>query len=135
MCSAGFYVRSLAQAIGERLGTGAHLATLVRTRSGDFSLESAVSLGELDQHPGRAAGHVIPLGRLLLQLPAVTLTEQGARLAAKGGFISPAHVRGVQALPAAGKVRLLHPDGHLMAIAEPRGGGPSGFLHPGVVLE
>ena len=33
-------------------------------------------------------------------------------------------------------LRLLHPDGHLVAIAEPRGGGDSRhFLHPGVVLE
>jgi hypothetical protein len=37
-------------------------------------------------------------------------------------------------------VRLLHPDGHLVAIAEPRTGGDSSgllrhFLHPGIVLE
>ena len=135
VCSAGFYVRSLAQGIGERLGTGAHLAALVRTRSGDFSLDSAVSLAELDRHPEQAAAKVIQLNRLLLWLPALMLTEKGAALAAKGGFISPAHLDGSPALPAAGKVRLLHPDGHLVAIAEQRPAGPVGLLHPGVVLE
>src|SRR5581483_819084 len=48
ICSAGFYVRSLAHEIGERLGTGAHLAGLIRTRSGDFTLDGAVSIADLD---------------------------------------------------------------------------------------
>jgi tRNA pseudouridine55 synthase len=135
VCSAGFYVRSLAQGIGERLGTGAHLAALVRTRSGDFSIADAVSLEELDRHPEQAAAKVIRLNQLLPWLPALRLTEKGAALAAKGGFISPSHLDGSQPLPAAGKVRLLHPDGHLVAIAEERPAGPVGFLHPGVVLE
>ena len=138
VCSPGFYVRSLAQAIGQRLGTGAHLAGLVRTRSGDFRLDAAVTLGDLDQHPDQAAAKVILLSQLLPELPAVTLTEKGASLAARGGFISPGHVTGAQAFPAAGRVRLLHPDGHLVAIAEPsvaRSGRASGLLHPGVVLD
>jgi tRNA pseudouridine55 synthase len=135
VCSAGFYVRSLAQDIGERLGTGAHLAALVRTRSGDFSIESAVSLEELDRHPDQAAARIILLNELLPWLPALKLTEKGAALAARGGFISPSHLDGSQTLPVAGKVRLLHPDGHLVAIAEERPAGPAGLLHPGVVLE
>ena len=135
VCSAGYYVRSLAQGIGDRLGTGAHLAALVRTRSGDFSIGSAISLDTLDRDPAQAASKVILLSQLLPSLPALTLTEKGALLAAKGGFISTAHLDGSQAVPAAGKVRLLHPDGHLVAIAEQRPAGPAGFLHPGVVLE
>jgi tRNA pseudouridine55 synthase len=135
VCSAGYYVRSLAQGIGDRLGTGAHLAALVRTRSGDFSIGSAVSLATLDRDPAGAAAKVIRLSQLLPSLPALTLTEKGAVLAARGGFISTAHLDGSQDVPAAGKVRLLHPDGHLVAIAEQRPAGPVGFLHPGVVLE
>jgi len=72
---------------------------------------------------------------LVVGIPALRLTEKGAALAARGGFISPAHVTGGHTLPAAGKVRLFHPDGHLVAIAEPRQTGPPGFLHPGVVLD
>jgi tRNA pseudouridine55 synthase len=134
-CSAGFYVRSLAHDIGERLGTGAHLAQLVRTRSGDFGLDQAVSLEVLDRRPAEASARVIPLNVLLPSLPALTLTEKGAALAAKGGFISPAHLEGVERVPVPGKVRLFHPDGHLVAIAEERPSGPAGLLHPGVVLE
>ena len=139
VCSAGYYVRSLADAIGERLGTGGHLAGLVRTRSGDFTLADAVGLDVVDRRPHEAAARVIPLAALLPSLPAVKLTPEGAALAARGGFIGPSHVTGPSGLPREGRVRLLHPDGHLVAIAEPRAGDSRGllphFLHPGVVLE
>jgi tRNA pseudouridine55 synthase len=133
--SAGYYVRSLADAIGERLGTGGHLAGLVRTRSGDFRLADAVGLDVVDRAPHEAAARVIPLAALLPSLPAVTLTPEGASLAARGGFIGPSHVTVPASLPQRGRVRLMHPDGHLVAIAEPRAGGVAGLLHPGVVLE
>ncbi len=126
VCSAGYYVRSLADAIGNRLGTGAHLAGLVRTRSGDFSISQAVGLDVIDRQPQEAAARVIPLSDLLPSLPAITLTPEGASLAARGGFIGPSHVRGTAALTGlskGGRVRLLHPDGRLVAIAEPRAGG------------
>ena len=136
VCSAGYYVRALADAIGERLGTGGHLAGLVRTRSGDFTLADAVGLDVVDRRPHDAAARVIPLAALLPSLPAITLTPEGASLAARGGFILPSHVAGPANLPKGGRVRLLHPDGHLVAIAEPRSGQDSRhFLHPGVVLE
>ena len=43
-CSAGTYIRSLAYDMGEALGVGAHLSGLVRSASGAFTLESAVSI-------------------------------------------------------------------------------------------
>jgi tRNA pseudouridine55 synthase len=135
VCSAGYYVRSLADAIGERLGTGGHLAGLVRTRSGEFTLADAVGLDIVDRRPHEAAARVIPLAALLPSLPAVTLTAEGASLAARGGFIGPSHVTGLASIPQRGRVRLMHPDGHLVAIAEPRTGGVAGLLHPGVVLD
>jgi tRNA pseudouridine55 synthase len=140
VCSAGYYVRSLADALGERLGTGGHLARLVRMRSGDFTLADAVGLDVLDRHPHEAAARVIPLAALLPSLPAIILTPKGASLAARGGFIGPSHVTSPATLPETGRVRLLHPDGHLVAIAESRTGGDlrgllPHFLHPGIVLD
>ena len=144
-CSAGYYVRSLADAIGEQLGTGAHLVGLVRTRSGDFSLADAVGLDVVVQQPAMAAARMIPLGRLLPSVPALTLTPQGAALAVRGGFLGPSHVSdpaALDSLPPASPVRLLHSDGRLLAIGEKRGpreSDPRGhrrdLLHPGVVLD
>lgn len=46
-CSKGFYVRTYAHDIGQKLGCGAHLKSLRRTRSGKFDLERSVTFEEL----------------------------------------------------------------------------------------
>ena len=43
-CSKGTYIRAFARDLGEALGTGAHLSSLVRTQTGSFRIESALSL-------------------------------------------------------------------------------------------
>ena len=43
-CSKGTYIRAFARNLGEALGTGAHLSSLVRTKTGTFRLEDALSL-------------------------------------------------------------------------------------------
>ena len=48
-CSAGTYIRSLANDLGEQLATGAHLAALRRTKAGPFDLNSAITLVSLEQ--------------------------------------------------------------------------------------
>ena len=45
-CSKGTYIRAFARDLGEALGTGAHLSSLVRTRTGDFRIEEALSLDQ-----------------------------------------------------------------------------------------
>jgi tRNA pseudouridine55 synthase len=47
-CSKGTYIRSLAHDLGMRLGTGAHLAALRRTASGNLTLAQACTLAELE---------------------------------------------------------------------------------------
>lgn len=48
-CGKGTYIRSLAHDLGQRLGPGAHLAALTRTRSGPFTLDQAITLEALEQ--------------------------------------------------------------------------------------
>ncbi|MDH5397077.1 MAG: tRNA pseudouridine(55) synthase TruB [Cyclobacteriaceae bacterium] len=50
VCSKGTYIRSIARDFGEKLGTGAYLAALRRTKIGDFSVEDAKSIEELTSH-------------------------------------------------------------------------------------
>jgi tRNA pseudouridine55 synthase len=50
-CSKGFYVRTYAPDIGEKLGCGAHLSALRRTRSGKFTLDRAVTVADLKTAP------------------------------------------------------------------------------------
>ncbi len=50
-CSKGFYVRTYAHDIGARLGCGAHLSALRRTRSGRFTLDRAIRVETLKEAP------------------------------------------------------------------------------------
>ena len=45
-CSKGTYVRAFARDLGEALGTGAHLDSLQRSRSGEFRVEDALTVGK-----------------------------------------------------------------------------------------
>jgi tRNA pseudouridine55 synthase len=69
-CSAGTYIRSLAYDLGEALGVGASLAGLVRTKSGAFRLESALTLEAAAADP---AAHLIAPGDALAHMPRLTL--------------------------------------------------------------
>ena len=48
-CSKGTYIRSLAHDIGQKLGVGAYLAGLRRTRIGEISIESAITLEDFEK--------------------------------------------------------------------------------------
>jgi len=62
-CGPGTYVRALARDLGRELGCGAMLSFLLRTRSGPFLLERAVTLEELRQDGVTA--HLVPVGQVL----------------------------------------------------------------------
>lgn len=71
--SSGTYIRSLAHDLGRRAGTGAHLTSLRRTRVGDFRIEHARTLEQLEAAPADAFIHP---RTLLEDMPAVTATEE-----------------------------------------------------------
>lgn len=131
-CSAGFYVRSFAHSMGELVGTGACLEELKRTRSGDFTLESSVSLDALQDDPDQAAGWMVPIEGLLGSLPAVILTEEGRLRVSHGREIDQIHMRPVAPADSPLWVRLLDEQGRLAALGQP--GSTPGSLHPAVVL-
>ena len=64
--SAGTYVRSLAHDLGEMLGAGAHLVTLRRTQAGQFRLEQAVSLEDLQAQAGGWSDTQRPITDIML---------------------------------------------------------------------
>ncbi len=76
-CSAGTYIRTLAEDIGRKVGVGAHLAELRRTRAGRFDLSQSLTLdvfGELDD-PTTA---LISMKEAVEHLPSITLTDDRA---------------------------------------------------------
>jgi tRNA pseudouridine55 synthase len=89
VCSAGTYIRVLAEDLGARLGAGAHLAALRRTRAGAFRIEEASTLESLAEKVEAGA-----LGELLItpdaalpQMPFVHLTGEDARRVRHGAAV------------------------------------------------
>jgi len=76
-CSSGTYVRSLAHDLGEKLGCGAHLIGLRRTKSGRFTLRDAVPLRRLREacEDGTWYQYLIPAAEALSDWPAIELSQ------------------------------------------------------------
>jgi tRNA pseudouridine55 synthase len=77
-CSSGTYVRSLANDLGERLGCGATLTGLRRTKSGKFTLRDAVPLRKLNEAfvDGSWYQYLIPAAEALSDWPAIELNNE-----------------------------------------------------------
>ena len=134
-CAAGTYVRSLAHDMGATLGCGAHLVEIVRTAVGEFTLDHAVKLEDLERAgaEGDFTRYVIPLERLLPELPSVTVApilEQRVRHGSKFNVqiaqIQPGRVSAAQGATAElnssdwkpARLRVFSQQDRLIAIAE-----------------
>lgn len=88
-CSAGTYVRSIAHDLGQKLGVGGYLEYLKRLKSGEFSIENAHTLEEIEEaaKKGEIDELIIPLSDILQEFPIVYLREEGVYRARHGNFI------------------------------------------------
>ena len=93
-CSSGFYVRSLAHELGQKLGCGAHVASLQRTGVGQFSLDDAISLDRVRQEKNFSVldSMLIPTDVSLKHLPGVNLSDDAAYYLCRGQPVKAANV-------------------------------------------
>lgn len=134
-CAAGTYIRSLAHEMGLRQGSGAHLAEIARTAVGEFTLDQTITLQELElaAQSGRLAEVVLPIERLLPDLPRITVlpiierrVRHGARFNVQIAQIQPGRVTSAQGATAqldsgelkAPCLRVFNFEEKLIAIAE-----------------
>jgi tRNA pseudouridine55 synthase len=115
-CSKGFFVRVLAQGLGEALGCGGHLRALRRTQTGPFTLEQAIPLERLlakveAEGPASVTPLLVPIEAALAELPAVTVSDAEAVKVVHGVPLET-HAQ------VAGKLRVMSERGALLAIAE-----------------
>lgn len=87
-CGKGTYVRSLVGEVGDRLGCGAHVIALRRTRNGPYSLESAHTLGALEGDGQARERAVVPIDEIDLGLPTLHLSDTALRKVRHGGTLS-----------------------------------------------
>ena len=77
-CSGGTYIRTLVADIGERLGTGAHLAQLQRIEAAGFTISDTVALDEAGPE------HLRPLSDAVRELPRVEVDEDALKRVTHG---------------------------------------------------
>lgn len=129
-CSAGTYVRTLAEDFGKRLNIGAHLAELRRTRVGDFPIHQATTLEQVKLSLAEES-----LGTILTTpdaaLSRLPFADLGADDLSK--VLHGLNVR-VEGAAWANRepVRLRDEHGRLVAVAEFN--ATDGSLHPSVVI-
>lgn len=100
-CSKGTYIRTLCHDMGERLGCGGAMEALLRTRSGSFTLEESMTLGETEEavRSGTIGEKIISVEDVLSLYPSVFATEEGDRLLSNGnplhqGLVKEKHTEG-----------------------------------------
>lgn len=123
VCSAGTYVRALARDLGVAVGNAAYLGALRRTAAGRFTEAEALSLDAVREAVADGPEGLVPLLRPiddgLEHFPAIDLTAPEIDAVAHGQYVKP-----VGGIPTpADHFRLRGPDGQLVAIAVPVGGG------------
>ncbi len=123
VCGKGTYIRTLCQDIGHALGCGAYMSFLVRTATGDFVLEDALTLEELTRHAqSEALGEkMVSLEQATRGMASMHIDGGQARRISCGQTITAAAVApgaGTRfPAPAGDVVRLLH-QGALLAIGK-----------------
>jgi len=116
VCSPGTYIRSLAHDLGQRLGCGAHLTALRRTRSGEFRIAEAVPLNRVSR------SDLITLDRLLESMPRIEVSDNDE--------IKVRHGNQIRAAEEATFARIFNKQGEFLAVAAVE----NGWARPRVVL-
>ena len=134
-CSSGTYIRSIANELGGKLGCGAHLEALRRTRIGTFRAEDAVPLDRFEALPPAdrlAPPHAVPLARVAFPFPRVQLASLEAWKIRRGQAV-PA--RGVHAREG-DWVTLVGPADDMLALGQvnPIGDRGVAMIKPRIVL-
>lgn len=85
-CSKGTYIRTLCHDIGEKLGCGAAMESLLRTKVGRFTLDDAITLTQTEEavQEGTIEGKILGIEEILAEYPRVCCTKEGDRLLANG---------------------------------------------------
>lgn len=89
-CSKGTYIRTLCYDIGRKLGCGACMKELLRTRSGQFTLEESLTLEEIQtcMDQGKLQEHIRDIQEILGEYPLLRCTEEADRLLLNGNALS-----------------------------------------------
>ena len=116
-CSSGTYIRTLCADIGAKLGCGGAMATLCRTRAGDFEISNSHTLDELEAMGiDERLSLLMPTVSLFSALPEVRLPAFYEKLSRSGCEIYQSKIK--TSFPLSQRVRMCSSDGSFYALGE-----------------
>ncbi len=118
--SAGTYIRSLIDDIGELLGMGATMVELRRTEVGGYRVEHALTLEEFEREVKREKifNFVIPVEKIFPEFPKIIVSPRGEFLASNGAYVPAEEVLKVEGVSAE-YFKLFNDEGKFLCLAKP----------------
>lgn len=94
-CSKGTYIRTLCHDIGEKLGCGACMEELVRTKVSRFELADSMTLSQVQElkENGKLEEILVPIDEMFSDYEAITLKEEFMSFVYNGNTFLPKHVK------------------------------------------
>lgn len=117
-CSKGTYIRTLCHDIGIKLGCGACMEELVRTKVSRFEIEDSITLVQiqLKKEAGELDEFITPIDAMFEQFEAVTLREEFVSFAYNGNMFLPKHLEENREFDDGDRVRVYNKSGEFIAI-------------------
>ncbi|HJP27278.1 MAG TPA: tRNA pseudouridine(55) synthase TruB [Dehalococcoidia bacterium] len=117
-CGHGFYARTLAHDIGEKLGTHAHLTALVRTHAGAFRLEDSVTIEQVSEAAelGDWRTVAMPIDTTLQHIAKTTLTAEFVEMVKHGRQLAVGDIGKPGEYQSGDRIRAYTPEDELLAI-------------------
>lgn len=114
-CSKGTYIRTICNDIGEKLGCFGCMEALRRTRVGEFDLEGAFSLAEVEEmmKHGTVEDHIYSIDTLFSEYDEVHVLAEATRILENG---NPLLFTEVDRVADTDYVRMYHPDGRFAGV-------------------
>lgn len=119
-CSKGTYIRSLCADIGDKLSCGAVMTSLMRTKSGDFAIDRAYTLREVEEAAagGRVEEMITPVDYCFMDYAGVTVAGDIYKTVRNGNMIRKADIAGEMTEGDRSFVRIYDAEGNFLAVYE-----------------
>lgn len=94
-CSKGTYIRTLCHDIGEKLGCGGAMKSLVRTRVSRFEIKDSLTLSEIEllAKEGKIEEKILAVDEFFINNPAIYMKEDGDRLVYNGNSFMKKNIK------------------------------------------
>lgn len=118
VCSKGTYIRTLCHDIGNKLGCGACMGALLRTKSGIFTLETSRTLSEIQSYldKGRMDEILIPIDSMFPEAPKFSVKKGQDKAVYNGNALVPDQFTEQMPVGEGKKIRVYGSDGQFLAL-------------------